>query len=78
MPSVAMIRGHYAYYGITGNVRRIRWYGHQVVRIWKKWLTRRGAQEFPVDPPHAHARRDIPCRRPGSFIDTPSVSEARA
>jgi group II intron reverse transcriptase/maturase len=37
-----MIRGHCAYYGITGNGRRIRWYHHQLVRIWKKWLARRG------------------------------------
>jgi group II intron reverse transcriptase/maturase len=38
----AMLRGHYGYYGITGNGRRVRWYLHQVVRIWKKWLSRRG------------------------------------
>jgi group II intron reverse transcriptase/maturase len=38
----AMLRGHYGYYGITGNGRRIRWYLHQVVRVWKKWLSRRG------------------------------------
>ena len=37
-----MMQGHYAYYGITGNGRRLRWYHHQVVRIWRKWLTRRG------------------------------------
>jgi RNA-directed DNA polymerase len=35
------MRGHYAYYGITGNIRRLRWYSHQVVRIWRKWLSRR-------------------------------------
>jgi RNA-directed DNA polymerase len=38
----AMMRGHFAYYGIAGNVRRLRWYARQVVRIWKKWLSRRG------------------------------------
>jgi len=37
-----VIRGHCAYYGITGNGRRIRWYHHQVERIWRKWLSRRG------------------------------------
>ena len=37
----AMMRGHYAYYGITGNSRRIRWYAYQVERIWQKWLSRR-------------------------------------
>jgi RNA-directed DNA polymerase len=38
----AMMRGHFAYYGIAGNSRRLRWYARQVVRIWKKWLSRRG------------------------------------
>ena len=37
----AMLRGHYAYYGITGNFRRLRWYADQVARIWQKWLSRR-------------------------------------
>jgi hypothetical protein len=37
-----MIRGHCAYYGISGNGRRIRWYHHRLERIWKKWLDRRG------------------------------------
>jgi RNA-directed DNA polymerase len=37
-----VIRGHCAYYGITGNGRRVRWYHHQLLRIWKKWLARRG------------------------------------
>jgi len=33
--------GHDAYYGITGNIRRIKWYHHQVERIWKAALSRR-------------------------------------
>jgi RNA-directed DNA polymerase len=37
----AMMRGHYAYYGISGNFRRISWYAYQAVRIWQKWLSRR-------------------------------------
>ncbi|MER9664411.1 hypothetical protein [Mesorhizobium sp. M0159] len=36
--------GHYAYYGIGGNVRRLRWYARQVVRVWQKWLSRRDRQ----------------------------------
>ncbi len=36
-----MLRGHYAYYGISGNSRRIRWFACQVVVLWKKWLARR-------------------------------------
>jgi RNA-directed DNA polymerase len=37
-----VMRGHFAYYGISGNSRRLRWYACQVERIWKKWLSRRG------------------------------------
>ena len=37
-----MIRGRCAYYGLTGNSKRQRWHRHQVVRIWRKWLARRG------------------------------------
>ncbi len=33
--------GHYAYYGITGNGQRLRWYAHQAARIWRFWLSRR-------------------------------------
>ena len=39
-----MMRGHYAYFGITGNSRRLRWYAHQVERIWRKWLAKRDRQ----------------------------------
>jgi group II intron reverse transcriptase/maturase len=36
-----MVRGHYAYYGVTGNDRRLYWFANQVERIWRKWLSRR-------------------------------------
>ena len=35
------IRGHYAYYGRTGNGKRLEWFRFQVARIWRKWLARR-------------------------------------
>ena len=38
----SVMRGHFAYYGISGNSRRLRWYAYQVERIWQKWLSRRG------------------------------------
>jgi hypothetical protein len=38
------MRGHYAYYGIGGNSRRLRWFARQVARIWQKWLSRRDRQ----------------------------------
>jgi RNA-directed DNA polymerase len=37
----AKLRGHYAYYGITGNMRQIGRYAQQVTKTWRKWLERR-------------------------------------
>jgi hypothetical protein len=37
----AMMRGHYAYYGVSGNYRRLSGYADEVANIWKKWLSRR-------------------------------------
>ena len=36
-----VIRGHCAYYGLTGNGKRLEWFRYQVIRIWRKWLARR-------------------------------------
>lgn len=35
------LRGHYAYYGITGNFRSLTNFHRQVTREWRKWLNRR-------------------------------------
>jgi group II intron reverse transcriptase/maturase len=35
------IRGHCAYYGITGNRRALECFHYQVQRCWRKWLDRR-------------------------------------
>jgi hypothetical protein len=35
------VRGHYAYYGVTGNVRALGRFLHEVERVWRKWLDRR-------------------------------------
>lgn len=35
------IGGHYAYYGITGNMHQLSKYTQQARRIWRKWLERR-------------------------------------
>jgi len=37
----AVLNGHYAYYGVTGNFRRLQEYRYQVERIWHKWMERR-------------------------------------
>jgi RNA-directed DNA polymerase len=35
------LRGHCAYYGITGNGQRLWAFRNEVIRIWQKWLSRR-------------------------------------
>ncbi len=43
------LRGHYYYYGITGNSRSIRVFYLQVTRHWKKWLSRRSRSNMTWD-----------------------------
>lgn len=35
------LKGHYAYYGITGNFRCLNKFRDEVRRLWRKWLSRR-------------------------------------
>lgn len=43
---VAKLRGHYEYYGITGNTNALRCFDYEVKRIWKKWLSRRSQRGY--------------------------------
>jgi RNA-directed DNA polymerase len=58
------MRGHYGYYGITGNSRMLTMFWHAVERIWQRWLSRRSQRAqikwekfkqllrvFPLPPP---------------------------
>jgi group II intron reverse transcriptase/maturase len=38
------LRGHFAYYGITGNSRSLAWFRFEVARCWRKWLNRRNRE----------------------------------
>ena len=38
----AKVKGHYAYYGITLNYRRIAEFHERIQAVWLKWLNRRG------------------------------------
>ena len=38
------LMGHYAYYGVTGNVRCLSNFLHEVERVWRKWLSRRSRE----------------------------------
>jgi len=37
----AKLRGHFGFYGITGNFEALARYAHEVKRTWQKWLNRR-------------------------------------
>jgi group II intron reverse transcriptase/maturase len=37
----AKLKGHYAYYAITGNMQQLQRYAQQATRNWRKWLARR-------------------------------------
>jgi group II intron reverse transcriptase/maturase len=43
---VQKVRGHFAYFGITGNGLSLQWFRDGVLRIWKKWLARRRRRGF--------------------------------
>lgn len=38
------VRGHYGYFGITGNSRALARYLHEVERLWRRWLDRRSSR----------------------------------
>jgi len=38
---VAKLRGHYGYFGVTGNMRALERFRYEVLRVWRKWLSRR-------------------------------------
>lgn len=72
---VQKLRGHYQYYGITGNGRALRNFLYQVRRTWQKWLNRRSQRakmtwermilllkRYPLPPPrivHSYLRNRV-------------------
>src|SRR5450631_2201356 len=38
------LKGHYAYFGISGNSRRLADLRYQVRRVWRQWLSRRSTK----------------------------------
>jgi hypothetical protein len=73
----AMMRGHYAYYGITGNFERLSWYAHQAARIWQKWLSRRDRQRRLLWGRFEEYLRRHPLPPPRIVHNYTAVSEAR-
>ena len=41
----AKLRGHFGYFGITGNVRALGFFRDGVLRAWRAWLNRRGGRK---------------------------------
>lgn len=41
------LRGHFSYYGITGNSTALARFHHEVTRLWCKWLRRRNSRNPP-------------------------------
>lgn len=39
------LRGHFAYYGVTGNYKMIAEFRYRVERIWRHWLNRRSRKD---------------------------------
>ncbi len=39
------LKGHFGYYGITGNYDALARYRLETIRIWRKWLARRGGRQ---------------------------------
>ena len=40
------LRGHYAYFGITGNGKSLKSLHHRVTKLWHKWLGRRSRKSY--------------------------------
>jgi group II intron reverse transcriptase/maturase len=54
------MRGHYAYYGITGNARALHWFFWVVSQVWRKWLDRRNRQREMTWPRFARLLKRYP------------------
>ena len=55
---VRKLRGHCAYYGITGNADRLSAFRNELTRIWQRWLNRRDQRRpMPWDRFHQLLRR---------------------
>jgi len=42
---VPKVRGHIAYYAITGNLRSVQAFRFVAERVWRKWLNRRSQRQ---------------------------------
>ena len=59
------LKGHFGYYGITGNMAALQEFRREVIGVWRKWLARRG------DP------KGMPWERMRKLLDFFYLPEAR-
>ena len=58
------LRGHYAYFGLTMNVRALQKVFHRVKRLWRQWLARRSQRGRMSWPKFERLCRRYPLARP--------------
>ncbi len=58
------LRGHYAYYGVTGNARALQRFLRQTERAWRKWLSRRNQRSHRAWPSFQQFLRYYPLLPP--------------
>ena len=58
------MRGHYGYFGITGNALALKRFHFHVKRIWRKWLNRRSQRARMTWDKFTHLLREYPLPKP--------------
>ncbi len=60
----AVLRGHYLYYGVTGNFRSVDAYFQHVVKVWHRYLSRRSQRSYIRWDKFVRILRDHPLEKP--------------
>jgi hypothetical protein len=71
-----MLKGHYGYFGISGNFRRLVRLHHEVRRMWRRWLSRRSSKSYLTWKRYGRVLQRWLCLFLGSSIDTPSREQS--
>jgi len=67
---VKKLRGHYAYFGITGNAAALGRFHYEVQRVWKRWLSRRSQRSYIDWPRFAERLERYPLPPPTAIHST--------
>jgi hypothetical protein len=58
------LKGHFAYFGISGNYKRLQALRYEARRIWRKWLSRRSNNSRVTWDVFARVEERFPLPRP--------------